>query len=236
MNKAMTGAALLGGYLLGRTKKGKLAMAVAAWAMKKNVDTKKITSAVTGSPAMDVLNEQVRKDLLNAGKDVSAAAVGALADRLADSLHERTVSLQEETSASLGSAEDESGDEPRDDERDEAEEEPEHEERDEPEEEPEDEGRDESEEEPEDEGRDEPEEEPEQDAKAEKKPAAKSGTKSGTKSGAKSEAKSDEKPAAKKTSRAPARKTAARKKKAAGGPAAQRGDRGGAATQRRSEE
>ncbi len=98
MRKAATGAALLGGYALGRTKSAKLAMAVAAWVIKKNVDTKKITSAIAGagSPAMDAVSEQVRKELVTAGKEASAAAVGAWADRLADSLHERTARLQEE--------------------------------------------------------------------------------------------------------------------------------------------
>ncbi|MBT2394859.1 hypothetical protein [Streptomyces sp. ISL-100] len=96
MSKATAGAALLGGYALGRTKNAKLAMAVAAWVIKRNVDTKKITSAITGSPALDAVSEQIRKDLLSAGKEVATAVVAARADKLADSLHERTVSLREQ--------------------------------------------------------------------------------------------------------------------------------------------
>ncbi|MET9515715.1 hypothetical protein [Streptomyces sp. NPDC002994] len=101
MNKATAGAALLGSYALGRTKNAKLAMAVAAWVIKKNVDTKKITSAITGSPALEAVSEQVRKELLSAGKEVATAVVTARADKLADSLHERTVSLQEQTASEL---------------------------------------------------------------------------------------------------------------------------------------
>jgi chromatin remodeling complex protein RSC6 len=124
MSKATAGAALLGGYALGRTKNAKLAMAVAAWVIKRNVDTKKITSAITSSPALDAVSEQIRKDLLSAGKEVATAVVAARADKLADSLHERTVSLQEQTVSDLpGKKEAEEEEEDRQEEEPEAQEE-----------------------------------------------------------------------------------------------------------------
>ncbi|MFC8916091.1 hypothetical protein ACFT5C_10010 [Streptomyces sp. NPDC057116] len=95
MNNATTGAALLSGYVLGRTKKGKLAIAMATWMLRKKINAKDITSAVAGSPAIDALGKQVREDLMTAGKQAAATAVAARADRLADTLHSRTADLRE---------------------------------------------------------------------------------------------------------------------------------------------
>ncbi|MFG3505142.1 hypothetical protein ACGF5F_06460 [Streptomyces sp. NPDC047821] len=95
MNHATTGAALLSGYVLGRTKKGKLAIAMATWMLRKKINAKDITSAVAGSPAIDALGKQVREDLMTAGKQAAATAVAARADRLADTLHSRTADLRE---------------------------------------------------------------------------------------------------------------------------------------------
>ncbi|MGA4954582.1 hypothetical protein [Streptomyces lavendulocolor] len=96
MNNATIGAALLGGYVLGRTKKGKLAVTAATWMLRKKINPKEIASAVTGSPAMDALGERIRKELVTAGKEAATTAVAARADRLADSLHSRTAGLRED--------------------------------------------------------------------------------------------------------------------------------------------
>ncbi|RST15850.1 hypothetical protein E2C00_22805 [Streptomyces sp. WAC05374] len=95
MNNATTGAALLSGYVLGRTKKGKLAIAMATWMLRKKINAKDITSAVAGSPAIDALGKQIREDLMTAGKQAATTAVAARADRLADTLHSRTADLRE---------------------------------------------------------------------------------------------------------------------------------------------
>ncbi|MEU7278316.1 hypothetical protein AB0A69_05925 [Streptomyces sp. NPDC045431] len=92
----MTGAALIGGYVLGRTKKAKVAIALASWVLRKKIDPKKVASLVTDSPALDALGEQIREELLTAGKEAAVTAVATRADRLADSLHERTLSLRQE--------------------------------------------------------------------------------------------------------------------------------------------
>ncbi|MFJ8647469.1 hypothetical protein ACIRNI_15270 [Streptomyces sp. NPDC093546] len=96
MTNMMTGAALVGGYVLGRTKKAKVAIALATWVLRKKIDPKKVASLVTDSPALDALGEQIREELVTAGKEAAATAVAARADRLADSLHERTLSLRQE--------------------------------------------------------------------------------------------------------------------------------------------
>ncbi|MGA5406808.1 hypothetical protein ACPCSC_06025 [Streptomyces lavendulocolor] len=95
MNNATIGAALLGGYVLGRTKKGKLAVTAATWMLRKKINPKEIASAVTGSPAMDALGDRIRNELVTAGKEAAASAVAARADRLADTLHSRTAGLRE---------------------------------------------------------------------------------------------------------------------------------------------
>ncbi|MEU0658404.1 hypothetical protein [Streptomyces lavendulocolor] len=129
MNNATIGAALLGGYVLGRTKKGKLAVTAATWMLRKKINPKEIASAVTGSPAMDALGERIRKELVTAGKEAATTAVAARADRLADSLHSRTAGLREdlpplkgEKGEKGGKDEDRAaGEEPEDEDRDEQE-------------------------------------------------------------------------------------------------------------------
>jgi hypothetical protein len=116
MNNATIGAALLGGYVLGRTKKGKLAVTVATWMLRKKINPKEIASAVTGSPAMDALGERIRKELVTAGKEAATTAVAARADRLADSLHSRTAGLREDLPPLKGEKDEDraAGEEPED--------------------------------------------------------------------------------------------------------------------------
>jgi hypothetical protein len=111
MSNTMTGAALLSGYVLGRTKKAKVAIAVASWVLRKKIDPKKVTSQITGSPALGALRDQMREELLTAGKEAAASAVAARADRLADALHQRTLSLRQEEPGAAGDQEEEPRDE-----------------------------------------------------------------------------------------------------------------------------
>ncbi|MGA5168720.1 MULTISPECIES: hypothetical protein [Streptomyces] len=123
MNNATIGAALLGGYVLGRTKKGKLAVTAATWMLRKKINPKEIASAVTGSPAIDALGERIRKELVTAGKEAATTAVAARADRLADSLHSRTAGLREGLPPLKGEKDEDraAGEEPEDEDRDEQE-------------------------------------------------------------------------------------------------------------------
>ncbi|WP_256106032.1 histone protein [Streptomyces sp. ODS05-4] len=94
MTNATTGAALIGGYVLGRTKKARLAIAVATWLVRKRIDPKKVSSLIADSPALEGLTGQLRGQLGEAGKKAAISAVTARADRLADQLHTRTERLR----------------------------------------------------------------------------------------------------------------------------------------------
>ncbi|WP_309505878.1 hypothetical protein [Streptomyces pyxinae] len=94
MANVMTGAALIGGYVLGRTKKGKAALTLAAYLLRRKLDAGEMSRLVAGNPALRNLGDQVRNELFTAGKEAAASAMKARADRLADTLHERTEALR----------------------------------------------------------------------------------------------------------------------------------------------
>lgn len=156
--KAPLAAAVLGGYLLGRTKKGRVAFAMATYLAGRRFGLEPQQLLTEGVkrlrelPQFADLNEQLRGEVLDAGrKAMTAVAERKLAD-LAGSLQQRT-----ELIGSKGKEEPRDEDEEPQDEYEEEEpedEEPEEEGEEEPEEGPEEE---EEEEEPEDEQ--EPEEE-----------------------------------------------------------------------------
>ncbi|WP_436786016.1 hypothetical protein [Yinghuangia sp. YIM S10712] len=91
-DKALLAAAMAGGYVLGRTKKGRFALGVGSYMLTRrhNVDPKQL--AVEGArrlgaaPQVSRLTGQVRGELAQAGKTALSAAmqrqVGALADRI----------------------------------------------------------------------------------------------------------------------------------------------------------
>ncbi|MFE2595761.1 hypothetical protein ACFXCZ_04525 [Streptomyces sp. NPDC059396] len=90
------GAAVLGGYALGRAKKGKLAIALGLWLMGKriNIDPRQIGTAIARSPALGGLGGQARENLLEAGKSAAGTVLAARADSLAETLHQRTLDLE----------------------------------------------------------------------------------------------------------------------------------------------
>lgn len=94
---AKIGVALVGGYLLGRTKKAKLAIGFGMFlaGKKLSLDPKQLGRMLTDSPLLGTLNDQVRNELVGATK---TAATNALTDRatgLADSLRKRTLELDD---------------------------------------------------------------------------------------------------------------------------------------------
>ncbi len=95
MNNAKIGAALLGGYLLGRTKKGKLALSVGAMLAGSRIRPGQVGKALQDSPFVHTLTDQVRSELTGAGKAAATSILTAKADSLADALHERTAGLRE---------------------------------------------------------------------------------------------------------------------------------------------
>ena len=190
---ARIAAAVAGGYLLGRTKKLKLAITVGSMLAGQRISTnprellRQGAQLIESNPELSKLSDQVRSQLVQA---LRAAAVSTASDsmnQLSDAIHSRTERLAV-TQGQNGSGE-ESEDEASEEPEDEAAEEPE-------DEEPEDEEP--EEEEPEDEASDEEDEE-EQPA-ARKRPAKRSGGSDG--------GSSSRRPAKKK---APTKKSTAKK-------------------------
>ncbi|MEU3987765.1 hypothetical protein OG229_35530 [Streptomyces platensis] len=97
MTNAKIGVALVGGYFLGRTKKAKMALGLGLFlaGKKLNPDPKQLGTLVANSPVLGPLNDQVRKELVDATKAAAGTALTQRMSGLADSLHERTVALNE---------------------------------------------------------------------------------------------------------------------------------------------
>ncbi|WP_162834699.1 hypothetical protein [Amycolatopsis circi] len=94
-------AAVVGGYVLGRRKKAKLAITMGAWLVGKklNLDPKKLLSDVThelaSSPELAGVRDQVRDEVLGAGKTLAADILTHQAGRLAGSLQDHTDNLRD---------------------------------------------------------------------------------------------------------------------------------------------
>ncbi|MFI1619170.1 hypothetical protein ACH4VT_19745 [Streptomyces lydicus] len=97
MTNAKIGVALAGGYVLGRTKKAKLAIGLGMYlaGKKLNLDPKQLGKLVANSPVLGPLNDQVRRELVDATKSAATSALTRRMSGLADSLHERTLDLRE---------------------------------------------------------------------------------------------------------------------------------------------
>lgn len=152
MNNATMGAAVLGGYLLGRTKKAKIALGLSALLAGSRVRPGQLGKALD-APFLGDLTRQVRAELTGAGKAAATSVLSSKADNLAGALHERTAGLRERAEGDGGAHDDETEDEPTDETEEET---PEDEAEDETEDETADEPTDESkDDEPEDKSRDE---------------------------------------------------------------------------------
>ncbi|WP_175435769.1 DNA primase [Streptomyces hawaiiensis] len=242
MNRMGLGLAVGAGYLLGRTKKLKMAVAVGGLVAGKKLNLSPrmvadlLQQQLRNNPQFKEIGDQLREDLRGVGKAASGAMVERQIDALADRLHGRTAQMRDQlTGAVPGSGRD-------DEDAEDAEyedEEPEDEATDD--EEPEDEATDDEEpedEEPEDEEReDEEREDDEPDDSAsqedeEPEPAAKKDQ--AKRAPAKKTAKKA--PAKKTAQKAPAKKAAAGRKTAAKKTTAAKkatsGSRGGSARSR----
>lgn len=95
------GAALVGGYLLGRTKKAKLAIGFGMFlaGKKLSLDGKQLGRMLADSPLLGTVNEQVRKEVVGATKQAAANALTQRATGLADSLRKRTLELEDPSGA-----------------------------------------------------------------------------------------------------------------------------------------
>ncbi|MFF5505054.1 hypothetical protein [Streptomyces roseolus] len=89
-------AALVGGYLLGRTRKARLAMGVGLFlaGRKLDLDPRRIGRLIAASPVASELGEQFRRDVVEATKTAAVDALGKRTAHLADSLQKRTKALR----------------------------------------------------------------------------------------------------------------------------------------------
>ncbi|MFF0534623.1 DNA primase [Streptomyces coelicoflavus] len=104
MNRTGLGLAIGAGYLLGRTKKLKLAVAVGTMVAgkKMNLTPKGIAELVSGqlqnNPQFKEIGDQLRTDLRGVGKAASGAMVERQMDALADRLRGRTAEVRDQLS------------------------------------------------------------------------------------------------------------------------------------------
>ncbi|MFE1025556.1 hypothetical protein ACFW5I_13445 [Streptomyces sp. NPDC058818] len=98
-SKATMAAAVAGGYLLGRTKKAKLAFVVGSYLMGRRIGLSPgqvLSQGLAGlqrTPQLQELTDQVRGELLTAGRTAVTAAANRRLTGLADSLRDRTDAL-----------------------------------------------------------------------------------------------------------------------------------------------
>ncbi|MFI9646037.1 ABC transporter substrate-binding protein [Streptomyces sp. NPDC052040] len=118
MINAKIAAAVLCGYLLGRTKKAKLALSIGAMLAGSKVKPDQLGKLLADSPLLGNVSEQVRTELAGAGKAAATNLLTAKAESLADALHERTSGLKDRTQGAAGADRDEEpeDEEPEDDE------------------------------------------------------------------------------------------------------------------------
>ncbi|MFC8217620.1 hypothetical protein ACFUTY_05530 [Streptomyces sp. NPDC057362] len=102
-NRTAMAAAVAGGYLLGRTKKAKLAFAVGSYLVgrRAGLSPGRILGQGLGglqrTPQVQELTDQVRGDLLTAGRAAVTAAANRRLTGFADTLRDRTDALTGES-------------------------------------------------------------------------------------------------------------------------------------------
>lgn len=96
---AKVAVAVAGGYLLGRRKKAKMAIALGSWLIgrKLNINIREIArdsiKGLTESPEFAKLSEEVKQELLESGRNSATTALTSQMDRLSENLHNRTAEL-----------------------------------------------------------------------------------------------------------------------------------------------
>ena len=137
MNRVGMGLAIGAGYVLGRTKKMKLAFAVGSLVAgkKMNLTPKGVMDLVSqqlqNNPQFKEIGDQLREDLRGVGKAASGAMVERQMDAIADRLHGRTSEVRDQLAGVVPDVVPGADDEDSDDEERDEHEEPEAEESDE---------------------------------------------------------------------------------------------------------
>ncbi|MEU2711837.1 DNA primase [Streptomyces sp. NPDC007205] len=110
MNRTALGLALGAGYLLGRTKKLKMALAVGSLAAGKKLNlgpgalAAMARQQLRDNPQFKEIGDQLREDLRGVGKAASGAMVERQMSTLADRLHDRTAQVRDQLSGALPAA------------------------------------------------------------------------------------------------------------------------------------
>jgi hypothetical protein len=98
-DNAKIGLAVAGGYILGRTKKGKAALTagILLAANRLGIQPEQLARAglrrLAATPQIAALETQLRGPVLEAGRKAALATLESRMGRLADNLHARTASL-----------------------------------------------------------------------------------------------------------------------------------------------
>ncbi|WP_320778577.1 DNA primase [Streptomyces sp. CRN 30] len=104
MNRVGLGLAVGAGYLLGRTKKLKLAVAVGTMVAGKKMNltprgiAELVSTQLQNNPQFKEIGDQLRGDLRGVGKAATGAMVERQISSLADRLHGRTAQVQDQLS------------------------------------------------------------------------------------------------------------------------------------------
>ncbi|MEU0967133.1 DNA primase, partial [Streptomyces sp. NPDC005917] len=102
MNRTGLGLAIGAGYLLGRTKKLKLAFAVGTFVAGKKLNLSPtaivniVNQQLRDNPQFKEIGDQLRQDLRGVGRAASGAMVERQLDSLADRLHGRTAEVRDQ--------------------------------------------------------------------------------------------------------------------------------------------
>ncbi|WP_449487659.1 DNA primase, partial [Streptomyces purpurascens] len=102
MNRVGLGLAIGAGYLLGRTKKLKMAVAVGGLVAGKKLNlsprmvAELLQEQLRNNPQFKEIGDQLREDLRGVGKAASGAMVERQIDALADRLHGRTAQVRDQ--------------------------------------------------------------------------------------------------------------------------------------------
>lgn len=106
MTNAKIGIALAGGYVLGRTKKAKLALGLGMYLAGKKLDLNPaaLRKALAASPVVGELRGQAGEQLLTATRSAAKGALTKRVGSIADSLHSRTQGLGLGSGADEGAA------------------------------------------------------------------------------------------------------------------------------------
>ncbi|MFI9586697.1 hypothetical protein ACIHCQ_33810 [Streptomyces sp. NPDC052236] len=100
-NRLAMGLAVGAGYVLGRTKKAKLAFAIGTAVAGRRLPLRRealgelVTEQLRNNPEIKEVTDQLREDLRGVGKAATESLVNRQIDGIADRLHQRTLNVQE---------------------------------------------------------------------------------------------------------------------------------------------